>query len=100
MVKTISKNHLRQIITERLITFKVFSYLSTSTTHVPLANFLARYVVNIVKCSIPPLFFPLLHVLFFVSGPLFLSFLVIMKGNVSKEKAEKMLRNQSLKEAE
>jgi hypothetical protein len=99
MVRIVSNGHLRQIVTERPSTFRVFSYLSTSIVHVPLAKFLCCYVVNIVKCSIPPLFFPLLHVLLFVFGPLFLSILVIMRGNVSKQKAKKMLRGQSSREA-
>ncbi len=100
MVRIVSKNHLRQIVTERTPTIRVFSYLSTFNVHVPLAIFLSHYVVNIVKFSIPLLFSSLLHVLPFVSSSLFLSFSIIMKRNVSKEKVEKMLKSQSLKEVE
>jgi hypothetical protein len=50
MVKTISNNHLKQTITERPSTFRVFPYLSASNVHVPPTNFLSHYAINIVKC--------------------------------------------------
>jgi hypothetical protein len=50
MIGTIANGH--QSVTKRPMTPRVFSYLSTSTIHVPLDSFLSRYVVNIVKCSL------------------------------------------------
>ncbi len=57
--------------------------------------FLFHYVVSIVKCP-----FPLS--LFFVSSsqPLLLSFFIIIREGMSKEKVEKMLKGQSSKKVE
>ncbi len=91
MVGTISNDHIRLTILAIIkspLTFKVFSYLSTTIVHVPPISFLSHYVVNIVRCSFPPLFYPLSYSLPFVFGALFVSFSVIMKGSMSKEKAE------------
>jgi hypothetical protein len=86
-VGTIANNH--QTVTKRRMTPRVFSYLSTSTIHVPLASFLSRYVVNIVTCSFLLLLCPLSNSLPFVFSPMLLLFLVIMRGSVSKERKKR-----------
>jgi len=103
MVKTISNDHIRQTIctiTKSPLALRTFSYVSIATINVPPTSFLFHYVANIIRCSFPSLFYPLFHSLQFVSSPLFVSFLVIVRWSASKEKAEKMLRGQSLKEVE
>jgi hypothetical protein len=102
MVKTVSNDHIRQnisTITKSPLALKTFPYVSIATIHLPPTSFLSRYVASIIKCSFPSLFCPLFRSLHFVSNPLFMSFSIIMKRNVSKEKAEKMLKGQSSKEA-
>jgi hypothetical protein len=101
IVEIISHGHLRLTvlaITKSPLTLRVFSYLNTSTIHVPPTNFLFHYVVGVVRCSFPLLLCLLSFFFPFVSNPLFLSFSVIMRGSVSKEKTEKMLRGQNLRE--
>jgi len=96
MVKTISNNHIKQTvstITKSPLALRTFSYVSTTTIHVPPISFLFHYVANIIRCSFPSLFCPLSHSMHFVFGPLFVSFSVIMRGSVSKEKTEQMLRS-------
>jgi hypothetical protein len=83
-VGTIADGH--QTITKTPTTPRVFSYLSTSIVHVPHASFLPHYAVNIVKCSFLLLLCSFSYLLPFVFNPMMLSFLVIMKGNVSKER--------------
>ncbi len=70
-------------------------HIHTNTSNLNYTRFLSHYVVNIIRC-------PFLFLIFFVSDfqPLFLSFLVIMKGGMSKEKPKKMLRDQSLTKVE
>jgi hypothetical protein len=72
-------------IIESPFALKTFVYLSIAITLATPTRFLFCYP----------------HLLFFISDfqPLFLSFSVIMKGSVSKEK-EKMLKGQSLREVE
>ncbi len=92
MIKTVSNSHIRLTIlavTESPLTLRVFSYLNTSIVHVPPTNFLFHYVVGVLRCSFPLLLCPLLYLLHFIFSPLFLSFLVIMRGSVSKGKVEK-----------
>jgi hypothetical protein len=59
-----------QTITKRSLTLKVFSYLNTSTIHVPPTDFLSHYVISIVRCSFPFLLCPLSYSLLFISGPM------------------------------
>jgi hypothetical protein len=87
-------------IIKSFLVLKASFYLSTAT----IILFLSRYVVSIVKFSFPPLliqFYLFLHLLPFVSSFqwLYVSFSVIMKGSLNKEKVEKMLRGQSSRKA-
>jgi hypothetical protein len=95
MVGIVSNNHIKQtisIITKNPLAFKTFSYVSTATIHVPLISFLFHYATGIISCSFPSLFCLLSHLSHFVFCPLFVSFSVIMRGSVSKEKAKQMLK--------
>ncbi len=99
MVEIISNGHIRLTVlavTKSPLTLIIFSYLNTSTVHVHATNFLFHYVIGVVRCSFPPLLCPLSYLLPFISNPLLLSFSIIMKGSVSKEKIKKMLRGQNI----
>ncbi len=102
MVRTVSNNHIRQNVSTIIkspLAFRTSSYVSIATIHVPPTSFLFRYATSIIKCSFFFLFCPLFHLLHFVFNPLFMSFSIIMRISMCKEKAKKTLRGQSLKEA-
>jgi hypothetical protein len=91
MIKIVSNNHKRQIVwtvTKSPFDFRTIFYYSTVIIPIVGTRFVFRYVINIIRCAF-------LFSIFFVSNYqlLFLSFLIIMKGGVSKEKVEKMLRD-------
>jgi len=91
LIETVSNDHIKQTvstITKGPFALKTFSYVSIVIVHVPPTSFLFRYPTTIIRCSFPFLFYPLSHSLHFVSSPLFVSFLIIMRGSVSKEKIE------------
>jgi hypothetical protein len=61
-----------------------FFYLSTTIVPITPIRFLFHYAVSIVKSSLPPHFDPFY---------LFISFSIIIRGSVCKEKVEKMLKD-------
>jgi len=101
MVRTISNNHIRQtilIVIESPLVFRTFFNLNTIVAPIATTQFLSHYDVSFVKFPFLPLLiqlcpFPNSFPFLYGSHPLFVSFLVFMKGSVSKEKVEKMLRS-------